>query len=94
MRVVIYRKLLCLFGYAVAFFFITDTARHWYNSSHIALYFSYLLGLSALVSMGQLLFVRCPRCDGWFHGHPLRCNMFRFRCKACRFPREVDASPS
>ena len=94
MRVVVYRKLLCLSGYAVAFFFITDAARHWQNSSHVALYSSYVLGLVALVSMGQLMFVRCPRCQGWFHGRPLRCNMFRFWCKACRFPRAADPSPS
>lgn len=89
MQAVLLRKLLCLSGYAVAFFFITDAARDWQNSSHITLYSSYGLGVVALGSMAQLMFVRCPRCRGWFHGRPLRSNFFRFRCKSCRFPREA-----
>ncbi len=92
MQAVLWRKLLCLSGYAVALFFITDAAREWQNSSHVALYSSYALGIVALGSMAQLIFVRCPRCEGWFHGHPLRSNLFRFRCKSCRFPREVRAA--
>ena len=91
MQVVLLRKLLCATGYAIAFFYTTDTAHEWLQSSHLALYSTYALGVVAFGSMGQIAFVRCPRCGDRFHGHPLRSNIFRFKCKSCHFPREEPA---